>query len=353
MRPWVTTTVTELAGIEDDIVIEFVMQLLENKEDPVLDPRKMQIQLGGFLTPENAAEFMLRLWKLLLSAQASHGGIPAEFVEAKKQELLKRQEEESRMQQKMMAAGGRRDQGRPPSRFDRGPGDRPPVPRDRDGRAFPQDREYGQRGYQGGGGDRGSMRDTYIPSDLRRNDGRGGGGRGRDSGYQSRPRDGGYSDRRDRDQGRPRSPDPYQGNSYRDVDRKPDFNPRRGRYFEGNDRSPVRTRGRSVSRSRSRSPARDRSRSRSLSRTPPRRRRRSDASDTPPPRRTRDRDNSATPPTSGRRSTRRRDRSRSRSPSRSVTPPRRRRDDSRERRRSPDGRKKRKTQDDRKERGER
>lgn len=346
MRPWVTTTVTELAGIEDDIVIEFVMQLLESKEDPALDPRKMQIQLGGFLTPENAAEFMLRLWKLLLSAQASHGGIPAEFVEAKKQELMKRQEEEAKMQQKMMEAGGRRDQGRPPSRFDRDNRDRQPVPRDRDGRAFPQDRDYGQqRGYHGGGagGDRGAMRDTYIPSDMRRNDGRGGGGRGRDGGYQSRPRDGGYPDRRDRDQGRPRSPDPYQGNSYRDIDRKPDFNPRRGRYFEGNDRSPANARGRSASRSRSRS----------RSPTPPRRRRRSDASATPPARRTRDRDNSATPPASGRKSARRRERSRSRSPSRSATPPRSRREASRERKRSPEGRKKRKTEDDRKARRER
>jgi serine/arginine repetitive matrix protein 1 len=68
------------------------MELLESKDEPVPDPRKMQISLGGFLTPENAAEFMLRLWKLLLSAQASHGGIPAEFVEAKKQELLRKQE---------------------------------------------------------------------------------------------------------------------------------------------------------------------------------------------------------------------------------------------------------------------
>ncbi|GHJ84263.1 hypothetical protein NliqN6_0665 [Naganishia liquefaciens] len=150
MRPWVTKTVTELAGVEDDIVIEFVMELLESKDEPVPDPRKMQISLGGFLTPENAAEFMLRLWKLLLSAQASHGGIPAEFVEAKKQELLRKQDEEAQMQQKMMAAGGRRDQGRPPSRFDRDDRDRVPVPRDRDGRAFPQDRDFGNRGYQDG-----------------------------------------------------------------------------------------------------------------------------------------------------------------------------------------------------------
>lgn len=342
-----TKTVTELAGVEDDIVIEFVMELLESKDEPVPDPRKMQISLGGFLTPENAAEFMLRLWKLLLSAQASHGGIPAEFVEAKKQELLRKQDEEAQMQQKMMAAGGRRDQGRPPSRFDRDDRHKAPVPRDRDGRAFPQDRDFGNRGYQGGRGnyqDRGQGRDTYIPSDLRRDD-YGRGDRRRDDGYQrgyqNRGRDD-YGDRRGGDYGGHRSADPYQGNAYRDIDRKPDFNPRRGRYFEDNDDE---TRGRSMSRSRSRS------RSRSMSRTPPRRARQDDSAT--PPRRRRDRDDSATPPASNRKPARRRDRSRSRSRSRSATPPRHRRAASRERRSSPDARKRRRTDDDRSARRER
>ncbi|KAJ9120862.1 hypothetical protein QFC22_002797 [Naganishia vaughanmartiniae] len=360
MRPWVTTTITELAGVEDDIVIEFVMELLENSEEPVPDPRKMQITLGGFLTPENAAEFMLRLWKLLISAQASHGGIPAEFVEAKKQELLQKQEEEAKMQQKMISAGGRRDGGGRPSRFDnnrdnrfdnrdnrdnrdsrfgnRDNRERQPVPRDRDGRAFPQNRgEY--RGQQGG--DRGGqMRDTYIPSNSRRDDpGRGDRGQGRDRGFSGRPRDTGYGDRRGgAPYERPRSPDPYQGNSYRELDKKPDFVPRRGRYFEGDERPAEKRRGRS--------PSRDRSRSRSPSRTPPRRRRRSDASATPPSRRPATKDGSATPPASGGRAVRRnRSGSRSRSASRSATPPRKRRALSPDRKTEPETRKTRKVED--------
>ncbi|KAJ9105339.1 hypothetical protein QFC21_001708 [Naganishia friedmannii] len=360
MRPWVTTTITELAGVEDDIVIEFVMELLENSEEPMPDPRKMQISLGGFLKPPNAAEFMLRLWKLLLSAQASHGGIPAEFVEAKKQELLKKQEEEARMQQKMISAGGRRDGGGRPSRFDnnrdshydnrdnrdsrfnnRDNRERQPVPRDREGRAFPQNRdEY--RGHQGG--DRGGqMRDTYVPSDMRRGDGgrddRGQGGR--DGGYSGRPRDTVYGDRRAGQYERPRSPDPYQGNSYRELEKKPDFVPRRGRYFEEDERPAEKRRGRS--------PSRDRSRSRSPSRTPPRRRRRSDASTTPPSRRPVAKDGSATPPALYRRPVRRdRSRSRSRSASRSATPPRNRRAASEERKSKSEPTKRRKVEDDRK-----
>lgn len=358
MRPWVTTTITELAGVEDDIVIEFVMELLENSEEPMPDPRKMQISLGGFLSPTSAADFMARLWKLLLSAQASHGGIPAEFVEAKKQELLKKQEEEAKMQQKMISAGGRRDGGGRPSRFDnnrdnrfdnrdnrdnrfdnRDNRERQPVPRDRDGRAFPQNRDD-YRGHQGG--DRGGqMRDTYIPSDFRRGDaGRGDRG-GRDGGYSGRPRDTGYGERRGGQHERPRSPDPYQGNSYRELDKKPDFVPRRGRYFEDEERPAEKRRGRS--------PSRDRSRSRSPSRTPPRRRRRSDASSTPPSRRPVTKDGSATPPAFGRRPVRRnRSRSRSRSVSRSVTPPRNRRAPSMERKSESETNKRRKVEDDRK-----
>ena len=35
MRPWITKTVTELSGVEDDIVIEYTMELLEDPEKPV------------------------------------------------------------------------------------------------------------------------------------------------------------------------------------------------------------------------------------------------------------------------------------------------------------------------------
>jgi len=35
MRPWITKTVTELSGVEDDIVIEYTMELLEDPDKPV------------------------------------------------------------------------------------------------------------------------------------------------------------------------------------------------------------------------------------------------------------------------------------------------------------------------------
>lgn len=35
MRPWITKTVTELSGVEDDIVIEYTMEMLEDPEKPV------------------------------------------------------------------------------------------------------------------------------------------------------------------------------------------------------------------------------------------------------------------------------------------------------------------------------
>lgn len=59
----------------------------------------MQINLTGFLESKTKL-FITELWKLLLSAQNSVGGIPAEFIEQKKEELRKRKaiEDERRAQ---------------------------------------------------------------------------------------------------------------------------------------------------------------------------------------------------------------------------------------------------------------
>lgn len=35
MRPWVTKRVVELVGLEDEVVIEYAMELLEDKSNPV------------------------------------------------------------------------------------------------------------------------------------------------------------------------------------------------------------------------------------------------------------------------------------------------------------------------------
>lgn len=53
----------------------------------------MQINLTGFLEG-NTKKFITELWNLLLSAQSSVGGIPAVFIEQKKEELRKRKLED-------------------------------------------------------------------------------------------------------------------------------------------------------------------------------------------------------------------------------------------------------------------
>ncbi|KAF8515520.1 PWI domain-containing protein [Hysterangium stoloniferum] len=86
LRPWITQKVTELVGLEDELVVEYAMGLLEDESQPTPDPRKMQINLTGFLTKSTSA-FMTALWSLLLEAQASPAGIPQSFVDAKKAEM--------------------------------------------------------------------------------------------------------------------------------------------------------------------------------------------------------------------------------------------------------------------------
>lgn len=49
--------------------------------------------MTGFLNGKNARQFMDELWALLLSAQDSDTGIPSEFIEEKKEEILKRERE--------------------------------------------------------------------------------------------------------------------------------------------------------------------------------------------------------------------------------------------------------------------
>ena len=62
---------------------------------PVPNPNSPSPQLG-FLTAKLAREFCAELWDLLLSAQENPSGIPAKFVEQKKEEIRKRQEEADR-----------------------------------------------------------------------------------------------------------------------------------------------------------------------------------------------------------------------------------------------------------------
>ncbi|WVN88948.1 uncharacterized protein L203_104163 [Cryptococcus depauperatus CBS 7841] len=91
LRPWIAEKITALLKVEDDIVVEYVFGMLEDNDNPTPDPKQMQVSLVGFMDKFGAAAFMDQLWKLLLSAQKTVGGVPAEFIEAKKAELQAQQ----------------------------------------------------------------------------------------------------------------------------------------------------------------------------------------------------------------------------------------------------------------------
>ncbi|VVC87595.1 unnamed protein product [Leptidea sinapis] len=91
IKPWITQKITEILKMEDDVVIDYVNNQLEEKFPC---PKKMQINLTGFLNGKNARLFMGELWELLLSAQASESGIPDTFTQQKKEEIKKRMEEQ-------------------------------------------------------------------------------------------------------------------------------------------------------------------------------------------------------------------------------------------------------------------
>ncbi|KAL6074806.1 PWI domain-containing protein [Balamuthia mandrillaris] len=99
MKPWITARVTQLLNFEDELLINFVVGLLEQTTTP--NPKEIQHHLEGFLE-KDAAIFTKELWNLLLSAQSSPTGIPAEFLEKKKEELRRNKEEQARLQQALI-----------------------------------------------------------------------------------------------------------------------------------------------------------------------------------------------------------------------------------------------------------
>jgi serine/arginine repetitive matrix protein 1 len=53
------------------------------------DPRILQLNITGFLS-RDASQLVLNLWKLLISAQGSIGGIPPQLLNKKKEEIKER-----------------------------------------------------------------------------------------------------------------------------------------------------------------------------------------------------------------------------------------------------------------------
>ncbi|KAK6093395.1 hypothetical protein MT418_006021 [Batrachochytrium dendrobatidis] len=92
IRPWIAKKVGDLLGFEDDVVLEFIFNLLDEETDP----RQIQIKLTGFLE-HHTLSFMEELWKLLLSAQSSPTGIPKEFLDSKIEEIRNKREQDEKL----------------------------------------------------------------------------------------------------------------------------------------------------------------------------------------------------------------------------------------------------------------
>lgn len=80
LKPWISQRITDLLGIEDDVVVNLCFNMLESGGTS-LDPREIQINLTGFLGA-NAAVFVTELWNLLLEAQDAPGGIPVTLLQS-------------------------------------------------------------------------------------------------------------------------------------------------------------------------------------------------------------------------------------------------------------------------------
>ena len=102
IKSWVEGRLSHLLMMEDEFLVNYVMNMLEEKSLEPLNPGKIQINLTGFLNMD-ASVFMRDLWNLLLSAQASPNGIvyiiynnkqPPEFLKEKKEELKLKSEQQ-------------------------------------------------------------------------------------------------------------------------------------------------------------------------------------------------------------------------------------------------------------------
>jgi len=58
IKPWITLKLNEILGMEDDVVVEYVFTQLEDRD---INPKKIQINLAGFLNAKRAREFMVIL----------------------------------------------------------------------------------------------------------------------------------------------------------------------------------------------------------------------------------------------------------------------------------------------------
>ena len=65
IKKWVTRKITELLAFEDEVVVGYCFNMLDQSE---INSRDLYFELKGFLEHQTEA-FMVELWELLISAQ--------------------------------------------------------------------------------------------------------------------------------------------------------------------------------------------------------------------------------------------------------------------------------------------
>jgi serine/arginine repetitive matrix protein 1 len=89
VKPWIGTRITELLGVEDDVLIGMIGVLLEETRVHK-SCEHIYTQLASFLEAD-AETFCVELWELLTSAQANAAkggpGIPQKFLDDKRRQM--------------------------------------------------------------------------------------------------------------------------------------------------------------------------------------------------------------------------------------------------------------------------
>ena len=112
IKAWVTKQTTEFLGVEDEILDNLIISSLEETE---ICPKKLQILITGFLE-QNTQKFVLKLWRLLLSAQENPLGIPKQIIDERREELLKKKRELEKLHEKLKEHSGSKRESRYRSR---------------------------------------------------------------------------------------------------------------------------------------------------------------------------------------------------------------------------------------------
>eukprot|EP01080_Neovahlkampfia_damariscottae_P008867 gene8867-816_t len=97
IKSWISKTIEDILGIEDEILIQYIFELLQVEK---VDPREIQINLNGFLD-ENAPLFVEELWKLLVSANSNSFGIPQQFLDKERDALEKEQKDHEKIEEEI------------------------------------------------------------------------------------------------------------------------------------------------------------------------------------------------------------------------------------------------------------